>query len=244
MLEASDTTPLNAPDAPLASDKPEEDSLQTMRALIERMQGELQFKQSRIEALNFEIARLKRWRFGSSSESLDSTQAVLFDALVLDTALEDRAAQGEAKAPGAVPSIKRQAVRQALPANLPRIDKHYEIDQTHCACGQAFKRIGQEVSEQLDCVPAQFFVLRHIRGKYACVCCQTIQAAPLPAQIIDLGLRRRACWRKWWWPSTTTICRCTGKARFMHAQGCISRARAWRSGWASAGCACSRWPRR
>ena len=148
MLEASDTTPLNAPDTPLASDKPEDDSLQAMRALIERMQGELQFKQSRIEALNFEIARLKRWRFGSSSESLDSTQAVLFDALVLDTALEDRAAQGEAKAPGAVPSIKHQAVRQALPANLPRIDKHYEIEQTHCACGQAFKRIGQEVSEQ------------------------------------------------------------------------------------------------
>ena len=137
-----------------------------MRALIERMQGELQFKQSRIETLNFEIARLKRWSFGSSSESLDSsTQAVLFDAIVLDTALEDRAAQGEAKAPGAVPSLKRQAVCQALPANLARIDKHYEIEQTHCACGQAFKRIGQEVSEQLDCVPAQFFVLCHIRGK-------------------------------------------------------------------------------
>ena len=245
MLEASDTTPLNAPDVPLASNKPEEDSLRSMRALIERMQGELQFKQSRIEALNFEIARLKRWRFGSSSESLDSsTQAVLFDAIVLDTALEDRAAQGEAKAPGAVPRIKGQAVRQALPANLPRIDKHYEIEQTHCACGQAFKRIGQEVSEQLDCVPAQFFVLRHIRGKYACACCQTIQAAPLPAQIIDLGLRRRACSRKWWWPSTTTICRCTGKARFTRAQVCTSRAQAWRSGWASAGCACSHWPRR
>ena len=37
-------------------------------------------------------------------------------------------------------------------------------------------------------MPAQFFVLRHIRGKYACVCCQTIQAAPMPAQMIDKGL--------------------------------------------------------
>ncbi|MBA4177506.1 MAG: hypothetical protein C0505_13265 [Leptothrix sp. (in: Bacteria)] len=37
-------------------------------------------------------------------------------------------------------------------------------------------------------MPAQFFVLRHIRGKYACVCCQTVQAAPMPAQIIDKGI--------------------------------------------------------
>jgi transposase len=31
-------------------------------------------------------------------------------------------------------------------------------------------------------------VLRHIRGKYVCACCQTIQAAPMPAQIIDKGI--------------------------------------------------------
>ena len=122
MLEASDTTPLNAPDASPASDTSKEnskDSLRAMRALIERMQGELKLKQSRIEALNFEITGLKRWRFGSSSESLESsTQELLFDALVLDTALEDRAAQGEGKAPGAAPRIKGQA----LPASLARID--------------------------------------------------------------------------------------------------------------------------
>ena len=105
-----------------------------------------------------------------------------------DTALEDIAAQQEAKPAPSAPRIKGQAVRQALPASLPRIDHHHELDATHCACGQAFKRIGEEVSEQLDCVPAQFFVLRHIRGKYACACCQTIQAAPMPAQMIDKGI--------------------------------------------------------
>ncbi|MBK9360860.1 MAG: IS66 family transposase zinc-finger binding domain-containing protein, partial [Rubrivivax sp.] len=114
-------------------------------------------------------------------------QAVLFDAIVADTALEDQAARDEAKPPAA-PRAKRQAVRQALPAGLPRVERHHEIEATHCACGQPFKRIGQEVSEQLDCVPAQFFVLRHIRGKYACACCQTLQAAPMPAQMIDKGI--------------------------------------------------------
>ncbi|HBO81902.1 IS66 family transposase zinc-finger binding domain-containing protein, partial [Cupriavidus sp. UBA2010] len=168
MLEGPDTHTIDAPGAL--------DSMQELRDVIGRMQGELKFKQTRIEALNFEIARLKRWRFGSSSESLEtSTQAVLFDQILADTALEDRAAQQDQKPPVAPPRAKGQAVRQALPASLPRIDHHHEIEQTHCECGQPFKRIGQEVSEQLDCVPAQFFVLRHIRGKYACTCCQTVR---------------------------------------------------------------------
>jgi transposase len=182
MLDACSTqTPQDA--APAA------DPLQALRDLIERMQAELRFEQTRNAALNVEIARLKRWRFGSSAESLDATtQAVLFDAIAADTAIEDRAAQDEAKPPPAAPAAKRRAVRQALPASLPRIDRHHEIETTHCACGQALERIGEEVSEQLDCVPAQFFVLRHIRGKYACACCQTIQAAPMPAQMIDKGI--------------------------------------------------------
>ena len=184
MLDACSTPTDALQDAPSAAG-----SVQELRDLIERMRSEINFKQTKIEALNFEIARLKRWRFGTSSESLDgTTQAVLFDAIVADTALEDRAAQDEVKPPPAAPRTKGQAVRQALPATLPRIDRHHEVEATHCNCGQALQRIGQEVSEQLDCVPAQFFVLRHIRGKYACACCQTIQAAPMPAQIIDKGI--------------------------------------------------------
>ena len=184
MLEACSTPTDALQDGPSSAD-----AVHELRALIERMQAEIKFKQTKIEALNFEIARLKRWRFGSSSESLDgTTQAVLLDAILVDTAIEDRAAQDEVKAPPAAPRAKGWAVRQALPAGLPRIDRHHEVQATHCACGQALKRIGQEVSEQLDCVPAQFFVLRHIRGKYACACCQTIQAAPMPAQIIDKGI--------------------------------------------------------
>jgi transposase len=184
MLDACNTPTDALQDAPSAAD-----AVQELRDLIERMQADLRFKQTKIEALNFEIARLKRWRFGTSSESLEgTTQAVLFDAILADTAIEDRAAQDEVKAPPAAPRAKGQAVRQALPAGLPRIDRHHEVEATHCACGRALQRIGQEVSEQLDCVPAQFFVLRHIRGKYACACCQTIQAAPMPAQMIDKGI--------------------------------------------------------
>jgi transposase len=188
MLEDTLTTTRDAASADAG------ESVLELRERLGRMQAELQFERTRNAALNFEVARLKRWRFGSSSESLEATtqaalfDTVLFDAILSDTLLEDIAAQQADKPALAKPSKKRQAVRQALPANLPRIDHHHELEQTHCACGEAFKRIGEEVSEQLDCVPAQFFVLRHIRGKYACACCQTIQAATMPAQMIDKGI--------------------------------------------------------
>ncbi len=117
---------------------------------------------------------------------------MLFDAIAADTQAEDQAedqaAINEQALAPAAPRAKGQAVRQALPAGLPRIERHHEIEATHCACGQALQRIGEDVSEQLDCVPAQFFVLRHIRGKYACACCHSIQAAAMPAQIIDKGI--------------------------------------------------------
>jgi transposase len=232
MLEDKAPTPRDA-----SSDDAGESVLE-LREMLGRMQAELQFEKTRNAALNFEVARLKRWRFGSSSESLDATtQAGLFDAILADTLLEDIAGQQAAKPAPRAPAKKRKAVRQALPANLPRIDHHYELEQTHCACGSAFKRIGEEVSEQLDCVPAQFFVLRHIRGKYACACCETIQAAALPAQMIDKGIPAPGLLAQAPWPSTTITCRCTARPRSTRAQACTSRARAWPNGWASAACA-------
>jgi len=151
--------------------------------------AQLKFEQAKNQALNFEIARLKQWRFGSSSESLDTKQSELFESgleavLIEESKAEDEGAD-EARKPA---SVKRQPKRLALPEGLERIEHRYEIEPAVCALGHALKRIGEETSEQLDCVPAQFFVHLHIRGKYACVCCQTILAAAMPAQVIDKGI--------------------------------------------------------
>ena len=151
--------------------------------------AQLKFEQAKNQALNFEIARLKQWRFGSSSESLDTKQSELFESgleavLIEESKAEDEGAD-EARKPA---SVKRQPKRLALPEGLERIEHRYEIEPAVCALGHALKRIGEETSEQLDCVPAQFFVNLHIRGKYACVCCQTILAAAMPAQVIDKGI--------------------------------------------------------
>lgn len=49
-------------------------------------------------------------------------------------------------------------------------------------------RVGEDVSERLDVVPAEFFVHRHIRGKWVCRCCQTLVQEPVEPQIIDKGM--------------------------------------------------------
>ncbi|MGJ7609027.1 IS66 family transposase zinc-finger binding domain-containing protein [Variovorax sp. LT1R20] len=49
-------------------------------------------------------------------------------------------------------------------------------------------RIGEDVSERLDVVPAEFFVHRHIRGKWICKCCQHLVQEPVAPQIIDKGM--------------------------------------------------------
>jgi transposase len=55
--------------------------------------------------------------------------------------------------------------------------------------GTALERIGEEVSEQLEFIPARFRVLRHVRPKYACPTCRTgIHTAPVPPQPIPKSL--------------------------------------------------------
>ena len=49
-------------------------------------------------------------------------------------------------------------------------------------------RVGEDISEKLDIVPAQFFVHRHIRGKWACKCCQALVQEPVEPHIIDKGM--------------------------------------------------------
>ena len=92
---------------------------------------------------------------------------------------------------------RKKKGRKSLPDNLPRVDVVHDIpeDEKICACGCELSRIGEDVSEKLDIVPAKIRVIRHIRPKYACRSCEgveddgkTVKIAPPPAQIIPKGL--------------------------------------------------------
>ncbi|MEO8121660.1 MAG: IS66 family transposase, partial [Rhodoferax sp.] len=123
-----------------------------------------------------EQARLARHRmFGSSSEQVPG-QGHLFDeaeALAQSSTEADdvapipaaEAADGDKKSHKIV-----RGKRGPLPAGLERVDVMHEVPEAErtCPCGTPMVEIGQDVSEQLDIVPMQVRVLRHIRKRYAC----------------------------------------------------------------------------
>lgn len=89
--------------------------------------------------------------------------------------------------------IRKKKGRKPIPKNLPRVKRIHDIDESEkvCECGCQKIRIGEEVSEQLDIIPAQIQVIEHIRPKYACKNCEgvesdgpTVAIAPMPEQII------------------------------------------------------------
>ena len=76
--------------------------------------------------------------------------------------------------------------RAPIPEALPRIDIEHRLPEDERTCphhGVELERFGEVVSEQLDIIPMQVRVLRHIRGKFRCPCCEGhLRTAPMPAQ--------------------------------------------------------------
>ena len=152
---------------------------------------EIGWRDAKIDKLTFEVAQLKRLKYGAKSEQLSADQRALFDEAVDGdiAAIEEQLAALQATLPPkAEDGEKKTPKRGALPARLPRVDRHHEPDNTTCGCGCQMSRIGEDVSEKLDYTPGLFTVERHVRGKWACAQCRTLVQAPVPAAVIDKGI--------------------------------------------------------
>ena len=90
-----------------------------------------------------------------------------------------------------VAPTKRRGKRKPLPADLPRIEVIHELPEHEltCACGCRKHTIGEETSEQLEIVPMQIRVIKHIRKIYGCRGCETAPVtADKPAQLIEKSM--------------------------------------------------------
>ena len=141
------------------------------------------------------IRDLQRHRFGARAETLPADQLLLALEDVEQTEAE-AAAETEAKSAAvrAEGARKRRVNRGALPAHLPRIETVVDIGSKVCpCCAGELHPIGEDISEKLDVVPAQFRVLVVRRPKYACRACEDVVAqAPAPARLIEGGLPTEA----------------------------------------------------
>src|SRR6202521_4384740 len=152
-------------------------------------------ERARAERLEQIIKELQRHRFGRRAETLPEDQLLLGLEEVEQTAASGEA-ENEAAAPAerASHAARRRINRGSLPAHLPRIEMVGDIHDHACPCCQgALHRIGEDISERLDIVPAQFRVLVVRRPKYACRACENgvVQAAA-PARLIEGGLPTEA----------------------------------------------------
>jgi transposase len=141
------------------------------------------------------IKELQRHRFGRRAESLpvDQLQLALEEAEQVEAAGH---AESEEKLPAERKdrTAKRRTNRGALPTHLPRVETVVDVPSTICpCCSGTLHRIGEDVAERLDIVPAQFRVLVVRRPKYGCRVCQDVMVqAPAPARLIEGGLPTEA----------------------------------------------------
>lgn len=172
--------------------------LDQARDLLQRKDRDIAWRDAKIEKITFELARLKRWKFGASSEAMNTEQRRLFEEATAEDEANLRAQLEQLRREAAETTVDakpkaapRRPRRQQLPEHLRRVEHRHEPESTNCPasnCGRPMTRIGEEVSERLDIVPAEFFVHRHIYGKWACRCCQILKQAPSIPELIEGGM--------------------------------------------------------
>ncbi len=144
-------------------------------------------REGEIERLRQIIKELQRHRFGRRAETLPEDQ-LLLELEEVEQVEAAGFAEAEEKTPAekAARASKRRANRGSLPAHLQRIEMVVDIGSDICpCCSGKLHRIGEDVAERLDIVPAQFRVLVVRRPKYACRSCEdVVVGAPAPARLI------------------------------------------------------------
>jgi transposase len=173
------------------------EDLDALRTLALQQQAELDAKSERIDALGAQIRQLEEYvrllkhqRFGRTSEKADPAQRGLFNEaeVAADAAEKDDAGEGIAVAA----HTRSPRGRKPLPDFLRRVEIIHDLDDAAKVCptdGTALVHVGEETSEQLEIIPAQVQVLRHVRPKYACPAChEGVHIAPPPPQPIPKSL--------------------------------------------------------
>jgi transposase len=162
-----------------------------LRALILAQHEQLISREREIEHLQLLLAKLQRMQFGRKSEKLERQIEQL--ELRLEE-LESKRSEQEPNAPAPAPVTASatpvtKPTRRALPDHLPRQTRSHEPKETVCPeCQGELRKLGEDVSEMLEYVPASFVVIRQVRPKLSCTKCDCIVQADAPSRPIARGL--------------------------------------------------------
>lgn len=160
---------------------------------IEKLERVNQKLEDKLQQLleQFNLAQYKK--FSPSSESYQGDGEVFNEAEQLVDEATEQAQEPALQSEASEKQVKPR--RPRIAAELPRVDVIHDITDKTCACcGHALHRMGEEVSEHIEFIPAQIRVTRNIRPKYSCRTCETqgtevqIQIADVPPAIIPKSM--------------------------------------------------------
>lgn len=170
--------------------------LQRKDTLVHNKDQQLAENAVELRYLREQINLLLHKRFAASSEKYRYPgQHELFDEAevsVPETTESDVDAQPDEPDIPVAAHERKKPGRKPLPADLPRVRIIHDLAEEEKVCphdGSPLHKIGEDVSEQLEIIPASVRVIQHVRCKYACRCCETgIVAAAMPAQVIPKSI--------------------------------------------------------
>jgi len=165
-----------------------------LRQMVIGLLEEAEQRERKLRQLQHWVEELLRARYGPRRERVDEHQLFLFAAAILAQGGKAPPGSDETEAPKSdsrSSSSRRGHGRGALPKSLRRQRVVYDLgeDQRQCpGCQEKLKRIGEEVSERLEYVPASLVVIEEACQKYACPKGCTVVMAEKPMAPIEKGL--------------------------------------------------------
>jgi transposase len=163
------------------------DDVATLKAMLVAADIRALDCDAQIANLKLTIAKMRRDAFGASSEH----GAKLIDQMELQLAdLVEAATEGKVAAEIAAPVAlvpEQKPARRPLPSHLPRERVVHHVDAACPCCGGQLRKLGEDITETLELVPATWKVIQHVREKFTCRGCEKITQAPAPNHPIARG---------------------------------------------------------
>ena len=148
--------------------------------------------QALIAHLKLQIEKLRRGRFGQRSERssrlLDQLELQLEELEASATEDELAAERAAARTTKVAAFTRQRPARKPFPEHLPR-ERLIVPGPTACPCcgGARLSKLGEDVTETLEVIPRQWKVIQHVREKFSCRDCESINQAPAPFHVVPRG---------------------------------------------------------